>query len=112
MPDGPGRVFYGRSGLNIEDFFLTGTPPGPVERTLLTTGILETVMISRHQGGARIETPHLDIAYQGGLRLRRPAAPRPGAASQLAVPLPEPGSTPAAVPIPIGRDGTTRAGSQ
>jgi hypothetical protein len=105
---GPNHAHFSYFGLNIEDFFLTGTPPGPVERTLLTTGILEAVMISHHQSGARIETPHLDIAYQGGSRPRRPAAPRPGDASRLAVPLPEPGSTPAAVPIPIGRDGTVR----
>ena len=109
---GPNHAHFSYFGLNIEDFFLTGTPPGPVERTLLTTGILEAVMISHHRGGARIETPHLDIAYQGGRRLRRPTAPRPGDTSQLAVLLPEPGSTPAAVPIPIGRDGTTRASSQ
>ena len=105
---GPNHAHFSYFGLNIEDFFLTGTPPGPVERTLLTTGILEAVMISHHQGGARIETPHLDLAYQGGSRPRRPAAPRPGDASRLAVSLPEPGSTPAAVPIPIGRGGTVR----
>jgi len=47
----------------IETLVCTGHAPYPVERTLLTTGILEAVMISRHQGGRRIETPHLQVRY-------------------------------------------------
>lgn len=48
----------------IESLVRTGHAPYPVERTLLTTGILDAVMTSAHQAGKRIETPHLAIAYK------------------------------------------------
>jgi hypothetical protein len=47
----------------IERMFLTGRPPYPVERTLLTTGLVAAGVESLHQEGARQETPHLDVAY-------------------------------------------------
>jgi hypothetical protein len=47
----------------IEALVKTGHPPYPVERTLLTTGILDAIMTSLHAGGKRIETPHLDVKY-------------------------------------------------
>ena len=50
-------------GLNIQQMFLTGRPTYPVERTLLVTGALEALMESRHRGGVRVETPHLNIHY-------------------------------------------------
>jgi len=47
----------------IESLVRSNHAPYPVERTLLTTGILDAVMTSRHEKGKRIETPHLDIGY-------------------------------------------------
>lgn len=48
----------------IESMIHTNHVPYPVERTLLTTGILEAVMISKAEKNRRVETPHLEIRYQ------------------------------------------------
>ncbi|HXG08465.1 MAG TPA: hypothetical protein VNK04_01625 [Gemmataceae bacterium] len=48
----------------IESTVQTGHAVYPVERTLLTTGVLDAVMTSRHEKHRRIETPHLDIKYK------------------------------------------------
>jgi hypothetical protein len=50
----------------IEKFFVTGKPVYPVERTLLTTGVLAFVFESRRQK-RRLETPELKIVYQAPL---------------------------------------------
>lgn len=47
----------------FETMVRTNHSPYPVERTLLTTGILDAIMTSHHAGGKRIETPHLNIVY-------------------------------------------------
>ncbi len=48
----------------IDSLIQTGHAPYPVERTLLTTGILDAVMTSRAEKNRRMDTPHLDIRYQ------------------------------------------------
>ncbi len=48
----------------IEEMFMTGKAPYPVERTLIVSGALESCLQSRHQGSKRLETPHLDVRYQ------------------------------------------------
>jgi hypothetical protein len=48
----------------IEQMFVTKRAPYPVERTLLTSGILESCLTSRQNGNQRLETPHLKVEYQ------------------------------------------------
>lgn len=43
---------------------VTGKPDYPVERTLLTTGMIDLVLESRAKGHKRIETPQLNVAYR------------------------------------------------
>jgi hypothetical protein len=42
----------------------SGVPPYPIDRTLLVSGILESCLTSKVQNHARLETPHLSVAYQ------------------------------------------------
>lgn len=79
LQNGPPHAHFSYLSRNIEEMLVTGTPQYPVERTLLTTGILDAVMRSRYQGQIRIETPHLaELAYHSYEKsLIRPVAPRP-----------------------------------
>ena len=47
----------------IESMIFNGVAPYPIERTLLTTGMLDALMRSRHDDGAVRQTPELTIAY-------------------------------------------------
>jgi hypothetical protein len=48
----------------IEEMFLNGKAPYPVERTLLTTGALSLLFESRRRRGVRVETPELAVTYR------------------------------------------------
>lgn len=58
------RHHFGCLVDNMEKMFLTGVAPYPVERTLLTGGVLDAIMDSRHRGNQRLDTPHLAVRYR------------------------------------------------
>jgi hypothetical protein len=56
--------FFNPLSHHMENMILTGQPPYPVERTLLTTGLTAAGIESLWQGQKRLETPHLAISYR------------------------------------------------
>jgi hypothetical protein len=66
MPDGRTTLanFFSPLVNCVEQMFLTGKAPYPVERTLLTTGLTAAGVDSLYAGQKRLETPHLAIRYQ------------------------------------------------
>ena len=68
LPMPPARTtlanFFSPLVNNVEKMFLTGEPTYPVERTLLTSGLVEAGVDSLHQEQVRIDTPHLKVEYQ------------------------------------------------
>ena len=48
----------------VEQMFESGAAPYPVDRTLLVSGMLESCLTSKIQDHARLETPHLSVAYK------------------------------------------------
>jgi hypothetical protein len=71
LPMPPARTtlanFFSPQVHHIERLFATGEASYPVERTLLTSGLViagvDSLAAQKDEGEARIETPHLDIAY-------------------------------------------------
>jgi hypothetical protein len=61
LPPNPNVVYSAALMSKAEATFLTGKSPCPIERTLLTTGLVEAAMRSLGTGQKRIETPHLAI---------------------------------------------------
>lgn len=48
----------------VEEMMESGAAPYPVDRTLLVSGMLESCLASKLQGNARLDTPHLTVAYR------------------------------------------------
>lgn len=61
----------------VEKMMHTGKPTWPVERTLLTTGALDALLISHQQQGKQIRTPELNLNYQSDWNWRQPPPPPP-----------------------------------
>lgn len=59
----PAEQHFSRLAAVIEDFFLSGSSPWPIERNLLIAGLLETFTRPSTRSGARVETPELNLAY-------------------------------------------------
>jgi hypothetical protein len=64
LPAPPGAGFLQALAVKVEDFLATGRPSQPLERTLLTGGVLDVALESRVRDGKRLETPDLDVAYE------------------------------------------------
>ena len=56
--------FFSPQVNNVEKMFLTGKATYPVERTLLTTGLVAAAVDSLNQDQIRISTPHLHVPYR------------------------------------------------
>lgn len=64
LPPNPNVTYSAALMSKAEEMFLTGKAPYPVERTLLTSGVLAACLGSLGNGQKRVETPHLDVRYQ------------------------------------------------
>jgi hypothetical protein len=64
LPPNPNVVYSAALMSKAEEMFTTGKAPYPIERTLLTSGMVEAGMRSLANGQKRLETPHLAVKYQ------------------------------------------------
>lgn len=64
LPPNPNVVYSAALMSNAEKMFVTGKAPYRVERTLLTSGLVQAGLKSLAAGQQRQETPHLAVRYQ------------------------------------------------
>lgn len=63
LPPNPNVVYSAALMHGAETMFMTGRAPYPIERTLLTSGLVEAGMKSLANGQKRMETPQLAVSY-------------------------------------------------
>jgi len=63
LPPNPNVTYSAALMARAEEMFQTGKAPFPIERTLLTTGLVAAGMESLAKGEKQLETPHLAIHY-------------------------------------------------
>jgi hypothetical protein len=64
LPPNPNVAYSAALMARAEELFLTGRAVYPVERTLLTSGLVAAALESLAEGQKRLETPHLAVAYK------------------------------------------------
>ena len=64
MSPAPNEAYSACLAAKIEQMYQSRTAPYSVKRTLLTTGMLEACLNSRHRLNQKLETPHLAESYQ------------------------------------------------
>ncbi|MDA0658614.1 MAG: hypothetical protein O2931_02020 [Planctomycetota bacterium] len=62
-PPEPNVVYSARLMAKVEEMIVTGKAPFRVERTQLTSSVIERALDSRFSGHQRIATPELNISY-------------------------------------------------
>jgi hypothetical protein len=60
----PQRDHFSFLVQHAANLVVNGKADYPIERTLLTTGMLDFLVTSKAEGGKRIETPDLDVKYR------------------------------------------------
>jgi hypothetical protein len=63
LPPNPNVAYSACLMHKVEEMIETGRAPYPVERTLLTSGVLESCLESKANGSLPLETPHLNVHY-------------------------------------------------
>jgi hypothetical protein len=75
LQDGRPYMHFAYLLKGIEQMIHTNQPTWPVERTVLTSGLLDAALQSRYRDGEAINTPYLNIAYQTQWRWQSPPPP-------------------------------------
>ena len=72
----PERIRFDWQMRGVEDMILTGKPSWPVERTLMSSGLLDAALISKRDGGKPVPTPFLVFPYTSDGSWQAPEAIR------------------------------------